>query len=74
MEEFYMKFIRFLLIYVVSIILTISIITLLAFEQSDFANLKTYSYSQGKFLVEHSFNLNIDPKENKYNLNNNEKL
>ena len=69
-----MKFIHFLLIYVVSIILTISIITLLAFEQSDFANLKTYSYSQGKFLVEHSFNWNIDPKENKYNLNNNEKL
>jgi hypothetical protein len=68
-----MKFIHFLLIYVLSIILTISIISLLAFEQSYFANLKTYSYSQGKFLVDHSVNSNIDPKENKYNLNNNEK-
>ena len=68
-----MKFIHFLLIYVLSIILTISIITLLALEQSNFANLKAYSYSQGKFL-EHSFDLNIDSKENKYNLNNNEKL
>ncbi|HEX2406242.1 MAG TPA: hypothetical protein VHJ38_03450 [Nitrososphaeraceae archaeon] len=57
-----------------SIVLTISVITLLAFEQTNFANLKTYSYSQGKFLVDHSFNWNIDPKENKYNLNNKEKL
>ena len=59
-----MKFIHFLLIYVLSIILTISIITLSALEQSNFANLKTYSYSQGKFL-EHSFDLNIDPVERK---------
>ena len=69
-----MKFIHFLLIYVFSIVLTISVITLLAFEQANFANLKTYSYSQGKFLVDPSFNWNIDPKENKYNLNNKEKL
>lgn len=69
-----MKLIHFLLIYVLSIILTISVITLLAFEQSNFANLKTYSYSQGKFLVDHSFNWNVDSKENKYNLNNQEKL
>jgi hypothetical protein len=69
-----MKFIHFLLIYVFSIVLTISVITLLAFEQANFANLKTYSYSQGKFLVDHSFNWDIDPKENKYNLNNKEKL
>ncbi len=69
-----MKFIHFLFIYVFSVVLTISVITLLAFEQANFANLKTYSYSQGKFLVDHSFNWNIDPKENKYNLNNKEKL
>jgi hypothetical protein len=69
-----MEFIHVLLIYAISVILTISIIILLAFEQSNFVDLKTYAYYQGKFLVDNPFNWNTDPKENKYNWNNKEQL
>ena len=69
-----MEFTHVLLIYAISVILTISIIILLAFEQSNFVDLKTYTYSQGKFLVDNPSNWNMDPKENKYNWNNKEQL
>ena len=69
-----MEFIHVLLIYALSVILTISIIILLALEQSNFVDLKTYAYSQGKFLVDNPSNWNMDPKEKKYNLNNKEQL
>jgi hypothetical protein len=69
-----MEFTHVLLIYAISVILTITIIILLAFEQSNFVDLKTYAYSQGKFLVDNPSNWNMDPKEKKYNLNNKEQL
>ena len=69
-----MEFTHVLLIYAISVILTISIIILLAFEQSNFVDLKTYAYSQGKFLIGNPSNWNMDPKEKKYNLNNKEQL
>ena len=69
-----MEFNHVLLIYAISVILTISIIMLLAFEQSNFVDLKTYTYSQGKFLVDNPSNWNMDPKENKYNSNNKEHI
>ena len=69
-----MEFTHVLLIYAISVILTISIIILLAFEQSNFVDLKTYAYYQGKFLVDNPSNWNMDPKEKKYSLNNKEQL
>ena len=40
-----------LLIYIISIIITLSIITLFVSGQSHYNELKIYTYSQGKFII-----------------------
>lgn len=54
-----MKFFYSLLIYTISIVITLSIITLLVSGQSNYDELKIYTYSQGKFIVHYPANYTV---------------
>jgi hypothetical protein len=58
-----MKFFYSLLIYAVSIIITLSIITLFVSGQDHYDELKIYTYSQGKFIVDYPSNYTVDSEE-----------
>ncbi len=59
-----MKFLYTLLVYVISIILTISMIMLMASVQLNPDHLKIYTFSQGKFLVDYPSNYIVESEEN----------
>ncbi len=59
-----MKFLHTLLVYVISIIITISMITLIASIQLNPDELKIYTFSQGKFLVDYPSNYIVESEEN----------
>lgn len=63
-----MKFFYSLLIYIISIIITLSIITLFVSGQSHYNELKIYTYSQGKFIVHYPANYTVDSEESTLNL------
>ena len=54
-----MKFFYSLLIYTISIVITLSIITLFVSGQSNYDELKIYTYSQGKFIVHYPANYTV---------------
>ena len=54
-----MKFFYSLLTYTISIVITLSIITLLVSGQSNYDELKIYTYSQGKFIVHYPANYTV---------------
>jgi hypothetical protein len=58
-----MKFFYSLLTYTISIAITLSIITLLVSGQSNYDELKIYTYSQGKFIVHYPANYTVDTQE-----------
>jgi hypothetical protein len=58
-----MKFFYSLLIYAISIVITLSIITLFVSGQDHYDELKIYTYSQGKFMVDYPSNYNVDSEE-----------
>jgi hypothetical protein len=62
-----MKFFYSLLIYIISIIITLSIITLFVSGQSHYNELKLYTYSQGKFIVHYPSNYTVDSQESQLN-------
>jgi hypothetical protein len=58
-----MKFFYSLLIYAISIVITLSIITLFVSGQDHYDELKIYTYSQGKFMVDYPTNYTVDTEE-----------
>ena len=58
-----MKFFYSLLIYVISIGITLSIITLFVSGQDHYDELKIYTYSQGRFMVDYPSNYTVDTEE-----------
>ncbi len=58
-----MKFFYSLLIYAISIVITLSIITIFVSGQSHYNELKIYSYAQGKFIVHYPSNYIVDSQE-----------
>ena len=54
-----MKFFYSLLTYTISIVITLSIITLFVSGQSNYNELKIYTYSQGKFIVHYPANYTV---------------
>jgi hypothetical protein len=58
-----MKFFYSLLIYVISIGITLSIIILFVSGQDQYDELKIYTYSQGKFMVDYPTNYTVDTEE-----------
>lgn len=58
-----MKFFYSLLIYAISIVITLSVITLFVSGQSPYDELKIYTYSQGKFIVHYPANYTVDTQE-----------
>lgn len=58
-----MKFFYSLLIYVISIGITLSIIILFVSGQDQYDELKIYTYSQGKFMVDYPSNYTVDTEE-----------
>jgi hypothetical protein len=65
-----MKFFYSLLIYIISIVITLSIITLFVSGQSHDNELKIYTYSQGKFIVHYPSNYTVDSQESQLNTEN----
>jgi hypothetical protein len=65
-----MKFFYSLLIYIISIVITLSIITLFVSGQSHYNELKIYTYSQGKFIVHYPSNYTVDSQESELNTEN----
>ena len=59
-----MKFLYTLLIYAISIIITISTITLIVSVQLNTDELKIYTFSQGKFIVDYPSNYIVKSEEN----------
>jgi hypothetical protein len=59
-----MKFLYTLLIYAISIIITISMITLIVSVQLNTDELKIYTFSQGKFIVDYPSNYIVESEEN----------
>jgi hypothetical protein len=55
-----MKFIYSVLVYAVFILATISIITMIVSAQSNPAELKIYTYSHGKFIVDYPSNYVVE--------------
>lgn len=58
-----MKFFYSLLIYVISIGITLSIIILFVSGQDQYDELKIYTYSQGKFMVDYPSNYTVDTED-----------
>lgn len=58
-----MKFIYSILIYAVFILITISIITMIVSAQSNPEELKIYTYSQGKFIVDYPSNYVVESQD-----------
>ena len=58
-----MKFFYSLLIYVISIGITLSLIILFVSGQDQYDELKIYTYSQGKFMVDYPSNYTVDTEE-----------
>ena len=58
-----MKFFYSLVIYAIYIVITLSVITLFVSGQSPFDELKIYTYSQGKFIVDYPSNYTVDSQE-----------
>ena len=65
-----MKFFYSLLIYAISIVITLSIITLFVSGQSHYDELKIYTYSQGKFIVDYPSNYIVNSEDGTLNTNN----
>ena len=63
-----MKFFYSLLIYAISIVITLSIITIFVSGQSHYNELKIYTYSQGKFIVHYPANYTVDSVESTLDL------
>jgi hypothetical protein len=62
-----MKFFYSLIVYVVSIVITLSIIIVFVSGQSNSGELKIYTYYEGKFLVHYPSNYIVEPLENTFN-------
>jgi len=62
-----MKFFYSLLVYAVSIVMTLSIIVLFVSGQSNSENLKIYTYSAGKFIVHYPSNYIVESQVNTLN-------
>ena len=62
-----MKFFYSLLIYAISIVITLSIITLFVSGQSHYDELKIYTYSQGKFIVDYPSNYIVNSEDGTLN-------
>jgi hypothetical protein len=62
-----MKFFYALLIYAISIVITLSVITLFVSGQSPYDELKIYTYSQGKFIVDYPSNYTVDSQASTLN-------
>ena len=58
-----MKFIYSVLVYAVFILVTISIITMIVSAQSNPAELKIYTYSNGKFIVDYPSNYVVESSD-----------
>ena len=59
-----MKFFYSLIAYAFSIVITLSIITLFVSGQSNSAELKIYTYSEGKFIVDYPSNYIVESQGN----------
>ncbi|HYY70916.1 MAG TPA: hypothetical protein VE595_00770 [Nitrososphaeraceae archaeon] len=59
-----MKFLYSLLAYGISIFITISLITIIVSAQSNSDELKIYTYSQGKFIVDYPSNYMVESQDN----------
>ena len=59
-----MKFFYTLLVYGISILITISLITIIVSAQSNSDELKIYTFSQGKFIVDYPSNYIVESEEN----------
>ena len=64
-----MKFFYSLVIYAISIVTTLSVITLFVSGQSPYDELKIYTYSQGKFIVDYPSNYIVDSQASTLNTN-----
>ena len=62
-----MKFFYSLLVYAVSIVITLSIIIVFVSGQSNSEDLKIYTYYEGKFLVHYPSNYIVESLENTFN-------
>jgi hypothetical protein len=58
-----MKFIYSVLVYAVFILVTISIITMIVSAQSNPSELKIYTYSNGKFIVDYPSNYVVESSD-----------
>jgi hypothetical protein len=58
-----MKFFYTLIAYGISILITISLITIIVSAQSNPDELKIYTYSQGKFIVDYPSNYIVESQE-----------
>ena len=63
-----MKFFYSLLVYAVSIVITLSIIIVFVSGQSNSEELKIYTYYEGKFLVHYPSNYIEESLENTFNM------
>ena len=64
-----MKFFYSLLAYGFSILITISLITIIVSAQSNSDELKIYTYSQGKFIVDYPSDYMVESQENMIDTN-----
>jgi len=64
-----MKLFYTLLVYGISILITISLITIIVSAQSNPDELKIYTYSQGKFVVDYPSNYIAESQENMIDTN-----
>ena len=64
-----MKFFYSLLAYGISILITISLITIIVSAQSNSDELKIYTYSQGKFIVDYPSDYMVGSQENMIDTN-----
>lgn len=64
-----MKFFYSLLAYGISILITISLITIIVSAQSNSDELKIYTYSQGKFVVDYPPDYMVESQENMIDTN-----
>ena len=69
-----MKFFYSLLVYAVSIVITLSIIIVFVSGQSNSEELKIYTYYEGKFLVHYPSNYIVELLEKQHKLIKNRKI
>ena len=64
-----MKLFYTILVYGISILITISLITIIVSAQSNSDELKIYTYSQGKFIVDYPSNYMVESQDNMIDIN-----